>query len=65
MPHKEPPSTSALLHRIETLEMELSRRPTRDQIQYVTEYARRQKKLYETVLARNVVLKRRLDEVNT
>jgi hypothetical protein len=64
MPAKEPTPTSALKHRIETLEQELSRRPTRDQVNYVTEYAKRQKKLYEAVLARNIVLKRKLDETS-
>jgi hypothetical protein len=63
MPTKEPTPPSARKHRIETLEQELSRRPTRDQVNYVTEYARRQKKLYEAVLARNKILKRQLDEL--
>ncbi len=53
---------SQLEHRIKTLLNELNRRPTTDQIAYVTDYAKRQKRLYEAVLARNVILKRRLDE---
>lgn len=53
---------NALQERIKTLEHELLRRPTPDQIASVVEYGQRQRRLYEDVLARNVILKRKLEE---
>ena len=53
---------SVLRDRIVTLERELALRPTKAQLDYVAEYAKRKEALYEAVLARNVILKRRLDE---
>jgi hypothetical protein len=59
---RDEPYVTQLQHRIQHLEQLLAERPTNQQIEYVAEYARRQKKLYEVVLARNTILKRRLDE---
>jgi hypothetical protein len=53
---------SELQHRIQMLERQLSARPTNAQVEYVRDYGNRQKKLYEAVLARCVVLKRKLEE---
>lgn len=51
-----------LLARIEQLERALSARPTLEQVQWVKAYADRRERLYEAVLARNIILKRKLDE---
>ena len=47
---------------INRLRAQLQSRPTRDQVEAVMERNRRVEALYEAVLARNTVLKRRLDE---
>lgn len=59
---RDEPYVTQLQHRIQHLEHMLAQRPTNEQVAYVAEYAKRQKKLYEGCLARNVILKRRLDE---
>lgn len=52
----------ALERRVETLEKTLRARPTVDQIEYVMERNRRLESLYQAVLQRNKILRRKLDE---
>ena len=52
---------SLLQERIRILEQELASRPTPAQIKEVVEYGEHQNALYRAVLARNVVLRRRLE----
>jgi hypothetical protein len=56
------PIVAHLKERIACLEEELRSRPTNDQVKYVTDYAERRERLYEAVLARNVVLRRKLED---
>lgn len=58
-----PPSTTVrdLQARIRTLENELLRRPQLGDVEYVRERIARRERMYEVVLARNEVLKRKLD----
>jgi hypothetical protein len=48
--------------RCKTLENQLLRRPQRGDLEHMRERLRRKDAMYEAVLARNEVLKRRLDE---
>ncbi len=57
-------TVSQLKARIRTLENELLRRPQIGDVEYVRERIARRERMYEVVLARNEVLKRRLDEAN-
>jgi hypothetical protein len=52
-----------LRERIETLLADAKRRPTKQQVDYVLDYAKRQHALHQASLARCVILKRKLDQL--
>jgi len=51
-----------MCERCKRLETELLRRPQLGDLQHVRERIARKERMYEVVLARNTILKRRLDE---
>lgn len=53
----------ALKARVRWLEDELMRRPQRGDVEHVRERLRRKERMYEAAIARNQVLRRKLDEV--
>ena len=54
----------SLKDRIRTLEDELLHRPRVDSLEHLRERVARKERMYEVVLARNVILKRKLDELS-
>lgn len=63
MRHVEQNEINRLRVRVAELERELALRPTKQQVEHVREFARRREALYDAVLKRNEILKRKLDEV--
>lgn len=61
---REDPYVRQLQERIKTLERDLLRRPQLGDVEHVRERIARKERMYEVVLARNEVLKRRLDEAH-